>query len=192
MTVDSEPGGRDPHWTALPLRVTTYSWARNAHLTGCAIEGGSRIATGAMVFPALAGHRAVFLVAQVLGHTWFSAVSSTVLVSCLSSPIGAGQRQALSRARATSSSATRSAAVGSASFFVTSSSVAVITAPLPPSRQAQPHHVACPAQGPAAGVLAVPRVLGIDDFALRRGSVCATVLMAPRPAAASTSSRPHR
>jgi hypothetical protein len=71
--------------------------------------------------------------------SWFSAVSSTVFVSCFNSPSGPVSDRPCSRARRTSSSAARSSAVGSALifFFVTSSSVAVITAPLPPSRKAQ-------------------------------------------------------
>jgi len=61
----------------------------------------------------------------------FSAVSSTVLVSCFKKPVRAGQRQALLRARRTSSLAAASSAVGSGlSFFaVTPSSIAVITSP---------------------------------------------------------------
>ena len=70
--------------------------------------------------------------------SWFSAVSSTVLVSCFSSPSGPVSDRPCSRARRTSSSAARCSAVGSGLiFFVTSSSVAIITAPLPPGHQAQ-------------------------------------------------------
>jgi len=64
--------------------------------------------------------------------SWFSAVSSTVLVSCLSSPSGPVRDRPCSRACRTSSCAATSSAVGSGLFFfVTSSSVAFITAPLP-------------------------------------------------------------
>jgi hypothetical protein len=66
--------------------------------------------------------------------SWFSAVSSTVLVSCFSSPPGPVSDRPCSFARATSSSASFSSAVGSRFvLFVTSSSVAFITAPLPPN-----------------------------------------------------------
>ena len=69
--------------------------------------------------------------------SWFSAVSSTCLVSCLSSPSGPVSDRPCSRARRTISSAASSSAVGSRLvFFVTSSSVASvsvasISAPLP-------------------------------------------------------------
>jgi hypothetical protein len=63
----------------------------------------------------------------------FSAVSSTDLVSCFSSPSGPVRDRPCSRARRTSSLAAVSSAVGSGFFLlaVTSSSVAVITAPFP-------------------------------------------------------------
>lgn len=62
--------------------------------------------------------------------SWFRAVSRTTLVSCFSSPSGPVRDRPCSLARRTSSSAARCSADGSAFFFVTFSSVAVITAPL--------------------------------------------------------------
>ena len=65
-------------------------------------------------------------------------VSSTVLVSCFSSPSARSGTCRAPGPAGPSSSAASCSPVGSALiFFVTSSSVAVITAPLPPSRQSQ-------------------------------------------------------
>ena len=82
--------------------------------------------------------RAVLLMAEMLGHLLVQRRLQHRLGQLLQQPVRAGQRQALLPGRATSSSAAFSSAVGSGFFFfVTPSSVAVITAPLPPSRQAQ-------------------------------------------------------
>ena len=79
-----------------------------------------------------AGDRpAVLFMAQVLGHLLVQRGLHTVLVSCLSSPSGPVRDRPCSRARRTICSAAIASAVGSGFFFVTSSSVAFITAPLP-------------------------------------------------------------
>src|SRR5215510_13330877 len=97
---------------------------------------------------------------EVLGHLLVRRGLQDRLGQLLEQPTGPGQRQALLRARRTISSAIFSSAVGSRpAFFVTSPSVAPITAPLPLntrlSDQGRTHR--------CQGSVALPVVAGCAD-----------------------------